>query len=200
MVVDKDFAQACSRGVFPPIFHKFRDRGLYCLRFQINFKWVYVIVDERIPCFKGTKNPVFSHCKRVDEIWVQLVEKAFAKLNGCYGNLISGYVEEGVQELTGMPPNKILLRDESSRLFPHQQVKDLAQYVNKPFKQLSEEDVVWNLLLNAYSERSLLSGSIRGYCKMGQLLMDDLETGLVFDQAYPVLDAMNFDNFNEFQQ
>jgi hypothetical protein len=29
-------------------------------------------------------------------MWVALVEKAYAKMHGCYGNLISGYIDEAV--------------------------------------------------------------------------------------------------------
>ena len=54
-----------------------------------------------------------------NEIWVQTIEKAYAKLHGNYGNLISGYIDEGIQELTGMQPLKFSIRDETSGVFPH---------------------------------------------------------------------------------
>lgn len=72
------------------------------MRFFKNFQWLYVIVDERIPCDSETRVPVFGRCKRLNEIWVPLIEKAYAKLHGCYENLISGYIHEGIQELTGL--------------------------------------------------------------------------------------------------
>ena len=85
-----------SKGVYPPIFHKFREIGLYVIRFFKNFNWVYVLIDEIIPIDKDTKLPVFGHCKNIHELWVSLIEKAYAKLHGCYENLISGYVDEGI--------------------------------------------------------------------------------------------------------
>jgi len=60
-----------------------------------------VIIDDRIPVDKVTNKPVFGHCLDPKEMWVGLIEKAYAKLHGCYENLISGYVDEGIQELTG---------------------------------------------------------------------------------------------------
>jgi len=45
MVVDNELASALSKGVYPPIFHKFRDIGLYIFRFFKDFTWVYVIID-----------------------------------------------------------------------------------------------------------------------------------------------------------
>jgi len=49
MIVDKEIASILDNGVYPPIFHKFRQIGLYVLRFFKNFNWIYVIVDMRIP-------------------------------------------------------------------------------------------------------------------------------------------------------
>jgi hypothetical protein len=125
MVVDKEMASACSSGVFPPIFHKYRARGIFCLRFMKDFQWTYVIVDSRIPCKKedGKWVPIFGSCTDDDEMWVQLTEKAYAKLHGCYGNLISGYIDEGIQELTGFQPMKIPVADENTREFPHKSLK-----------------------------------------------------------------------------
>jgi len=85
-----------SVGVYPPIFHKFRKVGLFVLRFFKNFEWIYVIIDQRIPVNIKTKQPVFGHCEKVDEMWVALIEKGYAKLHGCYGNLLSGYIDEGI--------------------------------------------------------------------------------------------------------
>ena len=60
-----------------------------------------MIIDDRIIVDRKTGLPVFGSCYNKNEIWVPLIEKAYAKLHGCYENLISGYVDEGIQELTG---------------------------------------------------------------------------------------------------
>ena len=52
-----------------------------------------------------------------------LIEKAYAKLHGCYGNLISGYIDEGIQELTGFQPEKILIRNEKTGCFPNKMIE-----------------------------------------------------------------------------
>jgi len=101
MIVDKDIASILSNGVYPPIFHRYRSRGLFVIRIFKNFQWVYVLLDERIPVNIRTKQPVFGSCRDPHEMWVALIEKAYAKLHGCYGNLQSGYIDEGIQELTG---------------------------------------------------------------------------------------------------
>ena len=123
MIVDANIAAILSKGVYPPIFHKFRAIGLYVIRIFKNHQWIYVLVDERIPINIKTGKPIFGRCHNLHEMWVPLIEKAYAKMHGCYENLISGYVDEGVQELTGMQPEKIFIRDEKSGVFPHKMIK-----------------------------------------------------------------------------
>lgn len=101
MIVDKEIADVLSKGVYPPIFHRYRTLGLYVIRVFKDFTWLYVLIDDRVPVDSRTKQPVFGRCSNQHEMWVSLIEKAYAKLHGCYGNLISGYVDEGLQELTG---------------------------------------------------------------------------------------------------
>ena len=102
MIVDKEIAALLSNGVYPPIFHRYRSRGLFVLRIFKNFTWIYVLIDERIIVHRSDeKDPVFGACADPHEMWVALIEKAYAKMHGCYENLCSGYIDEGVQELTG---------------------------------------------------------------------------------------------------
>lgn len=37
MIVDKEIASILSNGVYPPIFHRYRSRGLYVIRIFKNF-------------------------------------------------------------------------------------------------------------------------------------------------------------------
>ena len=84
MIIDKEIAASLSKGVYPPIFHRFRMRGIYVIRFFKNFSWKYVIVDDRLPVNIETNRPVFGTCKNTHELWVAIIEKAYAKLHGCY--------------------------------------------------------------------------------------------------------------------
>ena len=60
-----------------------------------------MLVDGRIPVDRNTKKPLYSHCKDVSELWVPLIEKAYAKLLGCYDQLNFVSFREAFQTLTG---------------------------------------------------------------------------------------------------
>ena len=54
-------------------------------------EWVEVSVDTLIPCNEESQ-PIFAHGKDPSELWVPLLEKAYAKLHGSYEALDGGSV------------------------------------------------------------------------------------------------------------
>jgi len=152
MIIDKETASSLSLGVWPSIFHRHRLQGIYVLRFFKNFEWIYVIVDDRLPVDKTTKKLVFGKCINQHELWVPLIEKAYAKLHGCYEQLISGYIDEGIFDLTGFQPEKILIRNEKTGEFPHKNIK--ANY--------GGEDGFWKFLVERDQDNCLMGCSIKG--------------------------------------
>jgi hypothetical protein len=117
-----------------------------------------------------------------------MIEKAYAKLHGNYGNLISGYIDEGVQELTGMQPMKLLVRDETSGVFPHKQVLSL---VSKDDPERNTPDgALFFLMEDGVDDGCLLGCSIKGYGKTGQALIDGEKCGLILDHAYAIQDVI----------
>lgn len=106
-IIDSETAMVLSMGVYPPIFHKYRNMNLYVLRFFKDSFWRYVIIDDRLPAYKGNKQLVFGKCSSPEELWVPLVEKAYAKLHGCYQTLISGFIDDGLADLTAMVCEKL---------------------------------------------------------------------------------------------
>ena len=75
--------------------------GFYEIIFFIDGKPQIVIVDDYLPVNKRTKRPVYAQSKG-NEIWVMLLEKAWAKVNGGYANIISGLPCEAIEFLTGL--------------------------------------------------------------------------------------------------
>lgn len=73
--------------------------GFYQIRFFLDHKWRIVTIDDWVPIkFSQIR---FAKCADKDELWVPLMEKAFAKLNGCYEHCASGNFSEGMTNLTG---------------------------------------------------------------------------------------------------
>lgn len=108
-IIDKSAATMASMGVFPPIFHKFRKRGIYCFRFFKDFNWRYVIIDKKLPTVDYQL--VFAKCLDEEELWVPLIEKAYAKLFGCYEALRSGNINDGLVDMTGFACENKSLHD-----------------------------------------------------------------------------------------
>lgn len=50
------------------------------------------------------------------EIWVLLLEKAWAKLNGNYENIERGYNSEALRDLTGAPTLTLHTLDENNKI------------------------------------------------------------------------------------
>jgi len=189
MIVDKIIADCLSKGVYPPIFHRFRGIGLFVIRLFVEFQWIYVIVDERIPVDSKTKKPIFGSCRNVHEMWVALIEKAFAKVYGCYENLISGYVDEGINALTAMPSEKIFIKNETTGVFPHKTVE----------QNYGGSEGLWQLLKDRDNEGCLMGCSIKGDTG-GPLVLNGKDSGLLKNHAYSLNDILEInDPFNEGQ-
>ncbi|CAE7309837.1 CAPN1 [Symbiodinium natans] len=64
--------------------------------------WVEIVIDEFVPCNTGSGTPTPTFSKPLgEEVWVQLLEKAFAKYCGSYGALSGGNAGFAFQVLTG---------------------------------------------------------------------------------------------------
>ena len=75
--------------------------GIYRVKLCKNGEWVFVTLDDYFPCYVDG-GPIFSRANGT-ELWVLLLEKAYAKLHGSYMALRSGFANEGMQDLTGCP-------------------------------------------------------------------------------------------------
>ena len=76
------------------------DLGFYEIILFIDGKRQVVIVDDYLPAYKKSKKLCFAKSTK-NQIWVALLEKAWAKINGGYINIIAGNVKEGLEFLTG---------------------------------------------------------------------------------------------------
>jgi calpain-15 len=74
-----------------------------------NGEWKEVVVDDYFPCYQG--EPAFSKAHD-DELWVLILEKAWAKVHGSYERIEAGFAENVLRDLTGAPSEVVHNDDE----------------------------------------------------------------------------------------
>jgi len=74
--------------------------GMYGAWFYIDGVWQCVVIDDLFPTHNG--KPIFSKNNQ-NEIWVMLLEKAYAKIYGSYQAIEFGVTGLALSSLTGAP-------------------------------------------------------------------------------------------------
>lgn len=80
---------------------RYSPQGVYEVRLYKEGIEEIIQLDDYIPCYP-LKGPIYSKANG-HELWVLLLEKAFAKYNGSYATLAAGKPFEALIDLTGMP-------------------------------------------------------------------------------------------------
>ncbi|KAI4386305.1 hypothetical protein MLD38_004246 [Melastoma candidum] len=94
---------------------EYNEEGIYTIRFCIQGEWVPVVVDDWIPCEYPGK-PAFATSRKVNELWVSVLEKAYAKLHGSYEALEGGLVQDALVDLTGGAGEEIDMRSAQAQI------------------------------------------------------------------------------------
>ena len=100
-------ALAClaeRRGAIEGIFltKQYNPFGKYKVRLFLHGHWQTVVVDDYFPVWSNTGDPIFAGPQpRSRELWVMVLEKAFAKAMGSYAALEGGHVVFALEAMTG---------------------------------------------------------------------------------------------------
>jgi hypothetical protein len=160
--------------VQPPLTYE-SSVGAYCLRIFKDGQWLPLLLDDLFPILKSehhTEANAGVACAYSDgfaELWVPLVEKAFAKYLGSYDALREGYVHHALNALTGA---------DSECLF----ISGMARGVGKL--------AFWDMLTRYHQNRFIL-GAGTGTAEMTD--SEILDMGIVFEQAYVIMDVRTCD-------
>ena len=144
------------------------EQGFYQVKFCKSGEWVRVTIDDYFPCFpKDT--PIFSR-SHGNELWVLLLEKAYAKLHGSYALLRGGWAAEGMMDLTGCPTISL-------------------DFTTEEGKNIVKNDELWQILVKHDDTGALISASTAGEDRFTEAGPPQRKGGLVPGHAYTVISA-----------
>ncbi|XP_073331445.1 calpain-5 [Pagrus major] len=139
--------------------------GIFHFRFWRLGRWMDVVVDDRLPV---SRDGVLLFCRSATprEFWSALLEKAYAKLNGCYEALEGGNTTEALIDFTGGVSEPLSLDREALSLHSDQR---------REFFQT---------LAKAHERKALITCSIRP--AEGETVESVMDCGLVRGHAYGI--------------
>lgn len=91
-------------------------RGVYAVAICIDGIWEEVVLDDLVPCNRSSNKPAFNNTKN-DELWVILMEKAWAKVYGGYYNVAAGLAREALRDLTGASAKTFFTQENREELW-----------------------------------------------------------------------------------
>lgn len=160
---------------------EYNDEGIYRLKICKNGEWISVTVDDYIPCYYNG-GPMFARSIG-DELWVMLLEKAYAKVHGNYLALKSGFSYHAMIDLSGCPTEHIKFASDRTNW------DDIEE----------EAEEVYEKLLEADEHGYLISASTPGKDKLTTGEGKKPKAGLVPGHAYSIIKVQQHEDIKLIQ-
>eukprot|EP00930_Biecheleria_cincta_P045441 TRINITY_DN31310_c0_g1_i1.p1 TRINITY_DN31310_c0_g1~~TRINITY_DN31310_c0_g1_i1.p1 ORF type:complete len:478 (+),score=60.67 TRINITY_DN31310_c0_g1_i1:101-1435(+) len=145
--------------------------------------WRRLVIDDYIPCDGSDNSPIFSKPKN-NEIWVMLLEKAFAKMWQSYAELKGGQTAWALRAMTGDNVQQYIRRGMCWGRFNVPPRK--AENANPEFQDDAvEDDELLSRVENYLSIGSVVCASIQQ--DDGDISRDCKSLGLITNHAYSIL-------------
>jgi len=157
------------------ITQEYNKEGIYKIKICKNGEWVVVTVDDYIPC-RYNGGPIFSRGAG-NELWVMLIEKAYAKLHGNYHALSGGFTAHAMIDLSGCPTEHVKFPQDRS---DYEAIED-------------ESNEIFEKLLDADNEGYLISTETSGVDTITEGDGPGAGAGLVSGHAYSVIQIKEHD-------
>ncbi|XP_013401269.1 calpain-5 isoform X3 [Lingula anatina] len=138
--------------------------GIFHFQFWRYGEWIDVVIDDFLPTIGGQL--CFVHSTSKNEFWSALLEKAYAKLFGCYEALDGGSLEEALTDFTGGIAEDINIKE--------------GQYATDTVKQME----LWDMAYKEIQRRSLMAAAIPA--QSADEMEAKTDTGLVKGHAYGI--------------
>ena len=150
-------------------------------------QWVDVVIDDKLPVNEYNQLIYCHNRKEPNEFFGPLLEKAYAKLNGCYEFLNAGFPTESLTDLTGAVCETF---DIVKCVKETEQKKLMGAYYNPQF-QSTDLSSLWKFIINSYRMKSLMNSSFYSSNEGGSI-EKRFPNGLVANHAYSVTQAVSF--------
>jgi hypothetical protein len=128
--------------------------GAYSVHLCLTGVWEEVLLDDQFPCQPYSKTPAFTSTK-TDEIWVMLVEKAWAKVHGGFLNINGGLIREALHDLTGAPAITYFTREGK----PEEHWNNIIDGDSRNYIMAAGTDDISGTGNDAFNDRIGLSGN-----------------------------------------